>query len=135
MAGASDEQENTREEHDLPEAPELTRENSKTESAPETEVTADSEAAEAGSTEQDLADENATERKKRRFPVFWVLYAVFVASFCVALYFGVGYLTDILAEYESVQPEYTAEEIQDGSINIPTKPKKEHPKTETTDEE
>ena len=31
--------------------------------------------------------------------------------------------------------EYTAEEIQDGSINIPTKPKKEHPKTETTDEE
>ena len=31
--------------------------------------------------------------------------------------------------------EYTAEEIQDGSINIPTKPKKEQPKTETTDEE
>jgi anionic cell wall polymer biosynthesis LytR-Cps2A-Psr (LCP) family protein len=31
--------------------------------------------------------------------------------------------------------EYTAEEIQDGSINIPTKPKKEPSKTETTDEE
>ena len=27
--------------------------------------------------------------------------------------------------------EYTAEEIQDGSINIPTKSKKEKPKTET----
>ncbi len=51
------------------------------------------------------------QKKKRRFPVFWVLYLLFIAAFCVALWFGVRFLTGVLAEYEAVQPEYAAEDV------------------------
>lgn len=59
----------------------------------------------------DDADNAEPREKKRRFPVFWTLYALFIIAFVVALYFGIGYLNGILSEYESVQPEYAAEDV------------------------
>lgn len=51
-------------------------------------------------------------RKARRgFPVFYTVYFTLVALFLIAAAFGLKFLHGILAEYESVQPKYTAEEI------------------------
>ncbi len=52
-----------------------------------------------------------TVQKRKKFPVFYTVYFIFIAVFIAALLIGVGYVKDILAEYESAQPEHTAEAV------------------------
>ncbi len=49
--------------------------------------------------------------KKRGAPVFYIIYAAFVVLFIAAVCVGLVFLHSMLAEYESVQPKYKAEEI------------------------
>ena len=48
-------------------------------------------------------------KKRRRLSVFYTVYFSMIALFVIALIIGSFILHDVLAEYESVQPEYTAE--------------------------
>ena len=50
-------------------------------------------------------------KKRRRLSVFYTVYFALILLFVIALIIGSFILHDVLAEYESVQPEYTAEEI------------------------
>lgn len=49
--------------------------------------------------------------RQRRFPVFYIVYFTFIVLFIGAVSVGLVVLNSILAEYESVQPKYKAEEI------------------------
>ncbi len=50
-------------------------------------------------------------RAHRTFPVFYVVYFTLIALFLIGVGFGLKYLHGILAEYESVQPKYAAEQV------------------------
>ena len=51
------------------------------------------------------------ERKRRRLPVFYIVYFAIIALFIAVLINGTGFLEKILAEYESALPEHTADEV------------------------
>ena len=51
------------------------------------------------------------QQKKRGVPVFYIAYTAFVVLFIIAAGIGLVFLNSMLAEYESVQPKYKAEEI------------------------
>lgn len=53
----------------------------------------------------------AAREKKRGIPVFYIVYIAFVVLFIGAVCVGLVFLNSMLAEYESVQPRYKAEEI------------------------
>ncbi len=50
-------------------------------------------------------------KKRRGFPLFYIIYFSAIALFIVALAFGLKYINTLLYEYEAVQPKYKAEEI------------------------
>ena len=51
--------------------------------------------------------------QRRGFPVFYTIYFSVIALVLVASIFGLKLLYDVLGEYESVQPKYTAQQIFD----------------------
>lgn len=50
-------------------------------------------------------------RKKHRFPIFYAILVLFIVLAVVAIEFAIGKVTDYLADYESAQPKYVAEDI------------------------
>ena len=83
---------------------------------------ADSDAVvDADVVENDKPQETEPEssKKSKRFPVFYAFYILFVAVFAVVLYKGIGQLNILLSEYESVQPEYAAEELFEEYFKAP----------------
>ena len=66
------------------------------------------------------AEENAPKRApaprrrradKKPFPLFYIIYFALVTLALIGIFWAVGFVDTLLAEYESVQPKYKAEEI------------------------
>ncbi len=53
------------------------------------------------------------ENKKRRFPLFYVIYFVCVIAVVVLIHLAMGVVTEYLAEYELAQPQYVAQDVFD----------------------
>lgn len=53
----------------------------------------------------------AKQKNTRRFPIFWICLLVFVALVLTVMAVALAQLRIVLADYESVQPKYAAEEI------------------------
>ena len=51
--------------------------------------------------------------KKRKFPVFWCIYAVLVAASLVVIHIELGQVEVFLAKYEASQPKHTAKAVFD----------------------
>ncbi|MBQ8475205.1 MAG: hypothetical protein IJ499_06055 [Clostridia bacterium] len=49
--------------------------------------------------------------KKRRFPIFWCIYALLVIASVVTIHIFLAKLTDVLYEYEQSQPIHYAEQV------------------------
>ena len=52
--------------------------------------------------------------KKKKFPLFWVLYVLFIAVMVVFWIRVVDYVNKSLVKYEDCQPEYFMEKVMDG---------------------
>ncbi len=50
-------------------------------------------------------------KKTKKLPVFYAVYLTCILLFVLALAFGMGFVRDLLAEFESVQPKYKAQEV------------------------
>lgn len=50
-------------------------------------------------------------RKKHRFPIFYTLLILFITAAVIAIECAMNILNDYLADYESAQPKYVAEDI------------------------
>ena len=57
-----------------------------------------------------MQDKNGT-KKAFHIPLFYVIYLVVVVAVCVAVMYGLKVVRDRMAEYESAQPKYVAEEV------------------------
>lgn len=57
-----------------------------------------------------MQDKNG-KKKAFHIPLFYVIYLVVVVAVCVAVMYGLKIVRDRMAEYESAQPKYVAEEV------------------------
>lgn len=53
----------------------------------------------------------AKQKNPRRFPVFWICLLIFVVLVLAVMAVAIAQLRVLLADYESVQPKYAAEEV------------------------
>jgi hypothetical protein len=50
-------------------------------------------------------------RKKHKFPIFYTILVLFIIMAVIAIDYAIGEVSEYLADYESTQPKYVAEEI------------------------